>query len=124
MAEREKTSPAYRFGGWAGSGWRRWRAVEARQLERAKSSGMRHGWLLVRCVFRGGDLLILAGLLLAGYAVALPVLLTVGLIYLATRAPETDLGSTPMQPPNADQIYHIDHPAYWPDLYDESGSLK
>jgi hypothetical protein len=121
VAEQKKTTQAHCFGAWAGSWWRRWRALEERQLERVQATGMRHGRLLVRCAFRGGDLLILAGLLLAGYAVVLPILLTVGLIYLATRMPESDLGSTPMPPPpNADEIFHIDHPAYWPDRYDES----
>jgi endonuclease YncB( thermonuclease family) len=125
MAEREKITQAHRFGAWAGAWLRRWRALEGRQLERAQASGMRHGRLLVRCAFRGGDLLILASLLLGGYAVVLPILLTVGVLYLASRAPEVDLGATPMRPhPNADEIYHIDHPAYWPDLYDESGTLK
>jgi hypothetical protein len=123
MAKRGKTSPAHRFGGWAGSWWRRWRALEERQLERAKSRGMRHGRLLVRCVFRGGDLLILAGLLLAGYAVVLPVLLTVGLIYLATRAPEVDLGTSHRQTyPDADEIDHPEHPICWPEIYDDWGA--
>jgi len=125
MSEQEKTNQAHRFGAWAGSWWRRWRAVEGRQLERVQASGMRHGRLLVRCVFRGGDLLILAGLLMAGYAVVLPILLMVGLIDLATRGPEVDLGSTPMPPhPNADEIDHIEHQSYWLDLYDDWGGLK
>jgi hypothetical protein len=49
----------------------------------------------------------------------------VGLVYLASRAPEVDLGPTPMQPhPNADEIDHIEHQSYWPELYDEWGGLK
>ena len=121
MAEQEKITQAHRVGAWAGSWWRRWRALEERQLEQAQASGMRHGRLLVRCVFRGGDLLILAGLLLAGYGVALPVLLTVGLAYLITRSGDFDpsLGS-----PGYDQIDHPDHRTHWPERYDEWGSLK
>lgn len=125
MAELEKTTPAHRFGAWAGLWWRRWRALEERQLERVQGSDVRYGRLLVRCVFRGGDILILAVLLLAGYVVVLPVLLAVGLAYLATGTPKVDIGSTPMPPhPNADEIDHIEHQSYWPELYDEWGGLK
>src|SRR5690606_36367258 len=92
MAELEKTTPAHRFGAWAGLWWRRWRALEERQLERVQGSDVRYGRLLVRCVFRGGDILILAVLLLAGYVVVLPVLLAVVLAYLATGTPKVDIG--------------------------------
>jgi hypothetical protein len=125
MAGREKTTQAHRFGAWAGAWRRRWRALEGRQLERAQASGMRHGRLLVRCAFRGGDLLILAGLLLAGYAVVLPILLTVGVLYLATRAPEVGLEAPPRQTyPDADEIDHPEHPICWPEIYDDWGSSK
>lgn len=121
MAELEKTTQAHRFGAWAGSWWRRWRALEARQLERSQASDMRHGRLLVRCVFRGGDLLMLTGLLLVGLGVALPVLLTVGLGYLITRSG----GSDPSPgSPEYDQIDHPDHRTHWPERYDEWGSLR
>lgn len=125
MAEQDKTTQAHRFGVWAGSWWRRWRALETRQLERVQASGMRHGRLLVRCAFRGGDLLILAGLLLAGYWVLLPVVLVVGWVYLITQTSDSDLKTvTRLTYPNADEIDHIEHPGYWPDFYDESGNLK
>jgi hypothetical protein len=121
MAEQEKTTQAHRFGAWAGSWWRRWRVLEDRQLKRVQDSGMRHGRLLVRSVFRGGDLLMLAGLLLVGFGVALPVLLTVGLGYLITRSGDFD--PSPGSP-EYDQIDHPDHRTHWPERYDEWGSLK
>ena len=123
MAEQEKTAQAHRFGAWAGSWWRRWRALEERQLERVQASDMRHERLLARCVFRGGDVLILVVVLLAGYVVVLPVLLTVGLVYLASRAPEVDLGTTHRQTyPDADEIDHPEHPICWPEIYDDWGA--
>lgn len=121
MTERGRKTQAYRLGAWVGSWWRRWRALEERQLERAQASGMRHGRMLVRCAFRGGDLLLLAGLLLAGYALVLPVLLTVGLVYLITRSWRLDPwpGS-----PEYDETGHPDHRTHWPECYDDWGSLK
>lgn len=121
MSEQGKTNQAHRFGAWGGSWWRRWRAVEGRQLERVQASGMRHGRLLVRCAFRGGDLLILAGLLLAGYWVLLPVVLTVGFFYLITRSLEVDPWP---ESPEYEEIDHPDHRTHWPERYDEWGSLK
>ena len=121
MAEQEKTAQAHRFGAWAGSWWRRWRALEERQVERAQASDMRHGRMLVRCVFGSGDLLLLAGLLLVGYAVALPVLLTMGMVYLSTRT--GGAGPWP-ESPGYDEIDHPDHRTHWPERYDEWGSLR
>ena len=116
MAEGEKTSPAHRFGSWAGSWWRGWRALKDRQLQRVQNSGMRHSRLLVRSAFRLGDLLLLGGLLLAGYWVLLPVLMIVGLVYLAAQTSEFD--PEPRRP-TIDEIDHPAHRLYWPELHDE-----
>ena len=125
MAEREKTSPAHRFGGWAGSWWRRWRALEDRQVQRVQNSGMRYSQLLVRSAFRLGELALLVGVLLMGYWIVLPVLLTVGFTYLISQTLEIDLLPPSGQGyPNADEIDHMEHQTYWPDFYDESGNLK
>lgn len=125
MAEQDKTTQAHRFGAWAGLWWRRWRALEERQLERAQASNMRHSRLLVRSAFRLWELTLLGGMLLMGYWMVLPVLLTVGFTYLISQAPEVDLLPPSGQGyPNADEIDHMEHQTYWPDFYDESGNLK
>lgn len=125
MEKSSKASPAQRFGVWAGRWWKRWRGLETRQLERAQVSGKQHGALLVRCAFRLGDLALLAVLLLVGYWVVLPVLFLVGLVYLLARASEMNSEpETRLTYPSADEIDHIEHPGYWPDMYDDSGNLK
>jgi hypothetical protein len=116
MTEQNKTTQAHRFGVWAGTWWRRWRALEGRQLEQVQASGMRHGRLLVRCAFRGGDLLILAGLLLTGYWVLLPVVLVIGFVYMATRIPADELEASG---PSIDEVDHPNHRIYWPELHDD-----
>lgn len=116
MAELEKTTQAHRFGAWAGLWWRRWRALEDRQLERAQASNMRHGRVLLRCVFRLGDLFLLGTLLLAIYWMLLPVLLVIGLVYGLIHG--TEIGLKPRQP-TIDEIDHPAHRLYWPELHDE-----
>ena len=116
MTESSKASPAQRFGTWSGRCWKGWRGLEARQLERARASGKRHGALLVRCAFRLGDLVLLAGLLLVGYWVLLPVLLVVGLVSLAIRSGEFELEP---RRPTIDEIDHPTHRLYWPEFHDD-----
>ncbi|MBF0674796.1 hypothetical protein [Pseudomonas sp.] len=118
MAERDKLTLGQRLSTRATSFWRRWRALEKRQLARVRARG---GRLFVRCAFRLGDLLILSGVLLISGWVLLPVLLLAGFVHLIARTLTIDPWP---ESPTYDQVDHPDHRAQWPERYDEWGNLK
>lgn len=118
MAERDKLTLGHRLSTRAPSFWRRWRALEKRQLARVRARG---GRLFVRCAFRLGDLLILSGVLLISGWVLLPVLLLAGFVHLIARTLTIDPWP---ESPTSDQVDHPDHRAQWSERYDEWGNLK
>lgn len=124
MAGHDKLTLGHRLCTWAMSFWRRWRALEKRQMARVRTRG---GRLFVLCAFRLGDLLILGGLLLMSGWVLLPVLLVAGFIYLIRRTLEIDSWPESSSYDHVDHPNHPNHPdhrAHGPARYDERDDLN